>query len=633
MALTLANDPAYVNVNEYNVGADVSSSFHSADTGASSTLSGEGVGSNNSFSGVSRDNIRNTGNDHASNVSNRKRNANGEIGSSSSSSNSSVVSGMTFTQRKRHRPFPPPPPQHTSSSCGAACGTGNGDVYNNSNSSHVYRLNDLEHRIEERRRRQETFAREIKARRGLVVVAVPGDGNCLFRAVSKQVYGDIGMHGEVRKRCMDYMEVESDHFRPFVAPEVFEDYVARKRCLGVHGNNAEIQACSEIYNRPVEVYSCDFDSGQAHNAAAAAAAAATGGGAASSTSGQSDSNAHSASTSASTSSSLPLSSLRPINIFQSSYATSNAPIRVFYSSEQEGNHYDAIVDPYAATVGVGLGLPGFKPGEADRALMKRAAAESVRERVSECADADIIRVVQHRSWEEYRQQQEGQSSSSSSSSSRQRDDRSSRVAEINDDVLNHSATAATTSNPTAERSESGTFNFDPLGIHPRSPHLFHKVDATRNRSSNDINSNVGGHGRDNSRRRNGSRNASVGAIHPSEATAMNADSALLDTFPSSVQDLVMNGFPLTRVLRGYELFGDNFDAMLTFLLCLGNAEQGDGRRGGASGVNLNNINNEGGTAIPRETSSSSAAATVSVTTASSRGNDEGDEDIGCCTYS
>lgn len=32
-----------------------------------------------------------------------------------------------------------------------------------------------------------------------------GDGNCLFRAVGLQVYGDSDSHMEVRRRCMDFM--------------------------------------------------------------------------------------------------------------------------------------------------------------------------------------------------------------------------------------------------------------------------------------------------------------------------------------------------------------------------------------------------------------------------------------------
>jgi len=41
--------------------------------------------------------------------------------------------------------------------------------------------------------------------RGLEIREQEGDGNCLFRAVSLQVYGDASMHGQIRKQCMDFM--------------------------------------------------------------------------------------------------------------------------------------------------------------------------------------------------------------------------------------------------------------------------------------------------------------------------------------------------------------------------------------------------------------------------------------------
>lgn len=50
----------------------------------------------------------------------------------------------------------------------------------------------------------------------------------------------------------------------------------------------------------------------------------------------------------------------PINIFHAEYYSQDAPyIRLYY---QNGNHYDAIIDPKNPTFGVGLGLPGLKPG-------------------------------------------------------------------------------------------------------------------------------------------------------------------------------------------------------------------------------------------------------------------------------
>jgi len=39
-----------------------------------------------------------------------------------------------------------------------------------------------------------------------------------------------------------------------------------------------------------------------------------------------------------------------------------------------------------------------------------------------------------------------------------------------------------------------------------------------------------------------------------------------DEYPASVQELVMNGFELQKVLHAYDLIGDNFDDLLSFLL-------------------------------------------------------------------
>jgi len=39
-----------------------------------------------------------------------------------------------------------------------------------------------------------------------------------------------------------------------------------------------------------------------------------------------------------------------------------------------------------------------------------------------------------------------------------------------------------------------------------------------------------------------------------------------DEYPGCVQELVMNGFELSRVLRAYDLVGDNFDDLLALMM-------------------------------------------------------------------
>ena len=68
------------------------------------------------------------------------------------------------------------------------------------------------------------------------------------------------------------------------------------------------------------------------------------------------------------------------------------------------------------------------------------------------------------------------------------------------------------------------------------------------------------------------------AASTSVASAATRDSELprqllsVEEYPSSVQELVMNGFPLSSVVKAFDLVGDNFDHMLS--LCLANSNNG-----------------------------------------------------------
>lgn len=97
------------------------------------------------------------------------------------------------------------------------------------------------------------------ASRGFVIHSVEGDGNCLFRSVSHQVYGDDRYHALVRAYCMDYMESEKEYFEPYVVGDMSDylRYLEHKRRDGVWGDDPEIQAICELYDRPAEVFAYD----------------------------------------------------------------------------------------------------------------------------------------------------------------------------------------------------------------------------------------------------------------------------------------------------------------------------------------------------------------------------------------
>lgn len=83
------------------------------------------------------------------------------------------------------------------------------------------------------------------------------DGNCLFRAVAYQVYGDQDMCYFLRERCMEYVLASKDYFKDFIDTTIdgsIELYCQRKFQDKVWGDDLEIEALSEIYQRPIEIY-------------------------------------------------------------------------------------------------------------------------------------------------------------------------------------------------------------------------------------------------------------------------------------------------------------------------------------------------------------------------------------------
>ncbi|KAJ6796776.1 OTU domain-containing protein 5 isoform X2 [Iris pallida] len=165
--------------------------------------------------------------------------------------------------------------------------------------------------------REHMFELEIRRTKGLEVKRMMEDGNCLFRAVADQVYGDPDAYDMARQMCIDYMERERDHFSQFVT-EGFTSYCKRKRRDKVYGNNVEIQAFCEMYNRPIHIYCY---------------------------------------------------STEPINIFHGSYNTDTPPIRLSF---HHGNHYNSLVDPRRVTIGAGLGFSSLQERNVDKERVKAA---------------------------------------------------------------------------------------------------------------------------------------------------------------------------------------------------------------------------------------------------------------------
>ena len=130
-----------------------------------------------------------------------------------------------------------------------------GSHYNNNSNSDNNNLIDEQ---EERTRRIGNLSAQYQrytdalGKENLTIVPVEGDGNCLFRAVAHQIYGNEAFHRIVRAKCIDYMEIEADFFSQFVegGKEFFPLYLRAKRMDACWGDDPEI----EVTPIPISFY-------------------------------------------------------------------------------------------------------------------------------------------------------------------------------------------------------------------------------------------------------------------------------------------------------------------------------------------------------------------------------------------
>ena len=125
----------------------------------------------------------------------------------------------------------------------------------------------------------------------LVLILRSPSGNCLFNALSDQLYGDQSEHKTIRARVIAYMREHADYYKQFIdvlpgggvrrnpkrknagaysspatytpaTPEeierVFESHLESMARGGTYGDNMEIVAFSSAYGVDVKIYQRDF---------------------------------------------------------------------------------------------------------------------------------------------------------------------------------------------------------------------------------------------------------------------------------------------------------------------------------------------------------------------------------------
>jgi len=97
----------------------------------------------------------------------------------------------------------------------------------------------------------------IKARlreMGLASVYVGDDGNCQFRSLSQQLFGDEKFHAYVRKRAVQRMREERTFFRAIFSDDAeFEEYLRVMSEDKTWGDELTLRAVADSYGCTVHV--------------------------------------------------------------------------------------------------------------------------------------------------------------------------------------------------------------------------------------------------------------------------------------------------------------------------------------------------------------------------------------------
>ena len=134
----------------------------------------------------------------------------------------------------------------------------------NKNNENIQKNGNIQKKEEEKKaaeQKKKNLEQENKFRfdllkKNYILHLIKRDGNCLFSSISDQVYGTDKHSGVIRQKCMDYIEKNKLFYSQFIegGEAKISEYIERKRKRGIWGDNLEIQALSEIYNRPIEIY-------------------------------------------------------------------------------------------------------------------------------------------------------------------------------------------------------------------------------------------------------------------------------------------------------------------------------------------------------------------------------------------
>ena len=115
----------------------------------------------------------------------------------------------------------------------------------------------------------DTQFRQQLQTQSLTIRTMSSDGNCLFRSISDQLYGDSGIsHSTIRSEICNHISNNTDEYQHFLLMDEDDEdimditsYVDEMREEKTWGSDVEIVAACRVYNVGIKVFSCVHDGG------------------------------------------------------------------------------------------------------------------------------------------------------------------------------------------------------------------------------------------------------------------------------------------------------------------------------------------------------------------------------------
>ncbi|GAA5841945.1 hypothetical protein JCM3766R1_002546 [Sporobolomyces carnicolor] len=111
--------------------------------------------------------------------------------------------------------------------------------------------------IEDPDQEEKVLTQQLRAS-GLYAANILGDGNCLFRALSDQLFGSPNHHLRLRQEVCEYLSDHSDRYRLFIDEDDYKGgwngYVREMKQPGTYGTNIELSAFVQLYQRSIKIF-------------------------------------------------------------------------------------------------------------------------------------------------------------------------------------------------------------------------------------------------------------------------------------------------------------------------------------------------------------------------------------------